>query len=62
MAKDVVSSLRNGLAHAFDIKFVQVGPKPVELAMGFRSSSDASGQPLDEAATSPARVPAFPER
>ena len=35
MAEDIVSALRNGLAHAFDTKFVQVGPKYVELAISW---------------------------
>jgi hypothetical protein len=35
MAEDIVSALRNGLAHAFDTKFIQVGPKYVELVISW---------------------------
>jgi hypothetical protein len=35
MAKDIVDALRNGLAHAFDTKFVQVGPKQAELVVSW---------------------------
>ncbi len=35
MAEDIVAALRHGLAHTFDTKFVQVGPKEVELVVSW---------------------------
>ncbi len=35
MAEDIVAALRHGLAHTFDTKFVQVGPKQVELVVSW---------------------------
>ena len=35
MARDIVDALRNGLAHTFDTKLVQVGGKQVELVVSW---------------------------